>query len=159
MQGACLPGRLIYRDGCGGRSMTAPTNNRKVSSYRQSTYFRQVCRGRIYASHGVYPLHCIIGAVATGGIYAAPTNRHTILLLPLGRGRGMPRPYCAMIFIAAQSRDDLGFPLGLSAVFIFCQRPRGVSSKGGTSPAALRGHRPRAFAAYPAARWRTYRSR
>ena len=37
-------------------------------------YFRQVCRGRIYASRAVYPLYRIIGLAATGGIYAAPTN-------------------------------------------------------------------------------------
>ena len=35
--------------------------------------FRQVCRGRIYASRGVYPLYRIAGMAATGGIYAAPT--------------------------------------------------------------------------------------
>ena len=35
--------------------------------------FRQVCRGRIYASRAVYPLGCIFRATATGGIYAAPT--------------------------------------------------------------------------------------
>ena len=37
-------------------------------------YFRQVCRGRIDASRAVLPLYRNIRAVATGGIYAAPTN-------------------------------------------------------------------------------------
>ena len=35
--------------------------------------FRQVCRGRIYASRAVCPLGRFTGLAATGGIYAAPT--------------------------------------------------------------------------------------
>ena len=61
---------------------------------------RQVCRGRIVASRAVYPLYRIIGTTAAGGIYAAPTNRPTMFTLPFCRGRGVPRPYRAMIFIA-----------------------------------------------------------
>ncbi len=55
--------------------------------------FRQVCRGRIYASRAVYPLYRIIGTVATGGIIAVPTSQPVNLLFPYGRGRGVPRPY------------------------------------------------------------------
>ena len=36
--------------------------------------FRQVCRGRIYASRGVYPLYRVTGMAATGGIVAVPTD-------------------------------------------------------------------------------------
>ena len=61
----------------------------------ENANFRQVCRGRIYASRGVCPLYRIIGAAATGGIYAAPTNQPIIFITIYGRGRGMPRPYRA----------------------------------------------------------------
>ena len=37
-------------------------------------YFRQVCRGRIYASRAVLPLGRFVGRAATGGIVAVPTN-------------------------------------------------------------------------------------
>ena len=33
-----------------------------------------------------------------------------IIVLPLGRGRGMPRPYCAMIFYCPVGRGDLTPP-------------------------------------------------
>ena len=36
--------------------------------------FRDIRRGRIYASRAVCPLGCIVGTAATGGIYAAPTE-------------------------------------------------------------------------------------
>ena len=62
--------------------------------------FRQVCRGRIYASRAIFPLYRIIGAAATGGIYAAPTNQSVMFIIIYSRGRGMPRPYRAVIFIA-----------------------------------------------------------
>ena len=55
--------------------------------------FRQVCRGRIYASRAGYPLYRMIGTAAAGGIYAAPTSQPIIFILVYGRGRGMPRPY------------------------------------------------------------------
>ena len=55
--------------------------------------FRQVCRGRIYASRAVCPLGCVIGMVAAGGIYAAPTNQIIMFIIIYGRGRGIPRPY------------------------------------------------------------------
>ena len=51
-------------------------------------YVRQVCRGRIYASRGVYPLGCIAGMAATGGIYAAPTSQPILFIIVYGRGRG-----------------------------------------------------------------------
>ena len=49
--------------------MVAPTSPLKL----KLRLFRQVCRGRIYASRAVYPLYRIIGTAAAGGIYAAPT--------------------------------------------------------------------------------------
>ena len=55
--------------------------------------FRQVCRGRIYASRAVYPLYRMIGTAAAGGIYAAPTSQPIIFIIVYGRGRGVPRPY------------------------------------------------------------------
>ena len=42
----------------------------------------------------------ISGTAATGGIYAAPTSQPVIFIIIFGRGRGIPRPYCAMAFIA-----------------------------------------------------------
>ena len=36
----------------------------------------------------------------TGGIYAAPTSQTIMFTLPFCRGRGLPRPYRAMFFIA-----------------------------------------------------------
>ena len=47
-----------------GGAYPAPTNYRKVRSYRQDAYFRQVCRGRIDASRAVCPLDCIVGKIA-----------------------------------------------------------------------------------------------
>ena len=52
-------------------------------------------------ARAVYPVVRNIRAVATGGIYAAPTNQPIIFIIINGRGRGVPRPYRAMIFIAA----------------------------------------------------------
>ena len=48
----------------------------------------------------VYPVYCIARMAATGGIYAAPTNQPVSFSFPFGRGRGMPRPYRVVIFIA-----------------------------------------------------------
>ena len=64
-----------------------------TSGYRQSTHFRHVCRGRIYASRAVYPLYRMIGTAAAGGIYAAPTSQPIRFIIVYGRGRGVPRPY------------------------------------------------------------------
>ena len=96
--GALFHDASYYRLGCKEGSRPLPTNNRKASSYWKSTYFRQVCRGRIYASRGVYPLGRFAGMAATGGIYAAPTNHPGIFILVYGRGLGIPRPYRAIIF-------------------------------------------------------------
>ena len=54
-----------------GGACPAPTSPLKLKLH----LFRQVCRGRIYASRAVYPLYRIIGTAAAGGIYAAPTDR------------------------------------------------------------------------------------
>ena len=69
-----LPGRLALAQNSKEGSRPLPTNNREVSSYRQSTRLRQVCRGRIVPSRAVYPVVRNIRAAATGGIYAAPTD-------------------------------------------------------------------------------------
>ena len=70
---------------------SAPTSPLKLKLH----LFRQVCRGRIYASRAAYPLYRIIGTAAAGGIYAAPTSQPILFILVYGRGRGMPRPYKA----------------------------------------------------------------
>ena len=57
-------------------------------------------------ARGVYPLYRIAGVAATGGIYAAPTNQTIMFALPLGRGRGMPRPYRAVVFYCPVGRGD-----------------------------------------------------
>mgnify|MGYP004504904213 CR=1 FL=1 len=72
-----------------GRTCPAPTSPLKLKPH----LFRQVCRGRIYASRAVYPLYRMIGTAAAGGIYAAPTSQPILFILVYGRGRGMPRPY------------------------------------------------------------------
>ena len=54
---------------------------------------RRVCRGRIYASRGIYPVYRIIGTAVAGGIYAAPTSQPILFIIVYGRGRGTPRPY------------------------------------------------------------------
>ena len=74
-----------------GGACPAPTSPLKLKLH----LFRQVCRGRIYASRAVYPLYRIIGTAAAGGIYAAPTSQPIIFILVYGCGRGMPRPYKA----------------------------------------------------------------
>ena len=66
-----FPGRFFYKANGHGRAMLAPTSPLKLKLH----LFRQVCRGRIYASRAVYPLYRIIGTAAAGGIYAAPTNQ------------------------------------------------------------------------------------
>ena len=73
--------------------MLAPTGPLKLKLH----LFRQVCRGRIYASRAVYPLYRIIGTAAAGGIYAAPTSQPILFILVYGRGRGVPRPYILYI--------------------------------------------------------------
>ena len=86
--GALFPVTSYYRLSCTERSRPFPTNCRKASNYRQNACSRRVCRGRIYASRGVYPIYRITGAVATGGIVAVPTAK----AFPLGgRWRGTRR--------------------------------------------------------------------
>ena len=69
-----LPGRLLLPLGR-GRGMPRPYKQPGGKQlYRQSTRLRQVCRGRTVASRGGYPVGCIVRMVATGGIYAAPTE-------------------------------------------------------------------------------------
>ena len=69
--------------------MFAPTSPLKLKLH----LFRQVCRGRVYASRAGYPLYRMIGTAAAGGIYAAPTSQPILFILVYGRGRGVPRPY------------------------------------------------------------------
>ena len=68
---------------------SAPTSPLKLKLH----LFRQVCRGRIYASRAVYPLYRMIVTAAAGGIVAVPTSQPILFILVYGRGRGMPRPY------------------------------------------------------------------
>ena len=56
--------------------------------------------GRIVASRAGCPLNRFAGMAATGGMYAAPTSYPIIFIMAYDRGRGVPRPYRAMIFIA-----------------------------------------------------------
>ena len=72
-----------------GGACPAPTSPLKLKLH----LFRQVCRGRIYASRAVYPLYRIIGTAAAGGIVAVPTSQPILFIIVYGRGRGMPRPY------------------------------------------------------------------
>ena len=83
-----IPESALLRQ-AGGRPMVAPTSPLKLKLH----LFRQVCRGRIYASRAVSPLYRIIGTAAAGGIYAAPTRQPILFILVYGRGRGVPRPY------------------------------------------------------------------
>ena len=82
-------------------SRPLPTNNREISSDRENTNFRQVCRERIYASRAVCPVGCINGMIATGGIYAAPTSQPVISIIIYSRGRGVPRPYGVVVLFIA----------------------------------------------------------
>ena len=69
-----LPGRLLLPLGR-GRGMPRPYKQPGGKQlYRQSTRLWQVCRGRIVASRGGYPVGCIVRMVAMGCIYAAPTE-------------------------------------------------------------------------------------
>ena len=83
-------GRQPQNDKEGSRPL--PTNNRMTSGYRQSTYFRQACRGRIYASRAVCLLVRITGTAATGGIYAAPTEYPLCCCSRKAAGGACPAP-------------------------------------------------------------------
>ena len=65
------------------------------------------------AFRGVYPLGCLVGRIATGGIYAAPTNQPASFSFSFGRGRGLSRPYRAMVFYrpAGEMDNHRKFPL------------------------------------------------
>ena len=78
---------------CTERSRPFPTNNRKASNYRQSTYFPQVCRGRIYASRGVFPVVRNI-RVAARAAYMPPLRmtRKIIITIKPRAGRAPPLP-------------------------------------------------------------------
>ena len=58
------------------------------------------------AFRAVYPIYRIIGTLATGGIYAAPTSQSVIFIIIFGRGRGIPRPYRATYFYCPVGRGD-----------------------------------------------------
>ena len=95
-----LPVTSYFWCGCPPRRMRGevsgsrnkPTHIIAIISKRQgiigeNANFRQVCRGRIYASRAVSPVGCIARMVATGGIYAAPTNQSVMFIIIYGRGR------------------------------------------------------------------------
>ena len=85
-------------------------------------------------ARGVYPLYRIAGVAATGGIYAAPTNQTIMFALPFDRGRGMPRPYCAVVFYCPVGRGDPTPPCGL-AVISHC--PDDCNGRSMTAPTPL----------------------
>ena len=128
----CPVGRGVWRlpQNCTERSRPFPTNNRKARYHRENADFRQVCRGRIYASRGVYPLYRITGAAATGGIYAAPTKQPVKLSSPQNRGRGLPRPYRAFFLNVPAPRALLIYYL-LSLIFYLLKTNRAPADSGG----------------------------
>ena len=90
-----LPGRLALPQNSKEGSRPLPTNNWEVRYNGGNANYRQVCRGRIYASRAIYSVSRFAGSSATGGIYAAPTSQPFIFIIIYGRGQGMPRPYRA----------------------------------------------------------------
>ena len=50
------------------------TTGRQVVIGGKNRLFPAGCRGRIVASSADYPLGCVVGVAAAGGIYAAPTE-------------------------------------------------------------------------------------
>ena len=76
-----------------GRHICRPYGRTEKGTDGAIANFRSVCRGRIDASRAVYPLCRNVRVIATGGIYAAPTDEPVNFAPPFGRGRGMPRPY------------------------------------------------------------------
>ena len=77
------------------------------------------------AFRAVYPIYRIIGTLATGGIYAAPTSQSVIFIIIFGRGRGRPRPYCAVYFYCPVGRGDLTPPRKLA---VTARRQGGVKT-------------------------------
>ena len=83
-------------------SRPLPTNNRMTSGYRQSTHFRRVCRGRIYASRAVSRLVRLAAKSRAG--HAPPLPRSK-------KPTPSPRPYIALIQIVRAWRAHLNFYL------------------------------------------------
>ena len=52
------------------------------------------------------PVRSICRYSCTGGIYAAPTSQPILFIIIYGRGRGMPRPYRAVVFYCPVGRGD-----------------------------------------------------
>ena len=64
----------------------------------------------------ICPLYRICPDDCTGGIYAAPTDRTVNFTLPLGHGRGVPRPYRAVVFYCPVGRGDPTPPCDLPVI-------------------------------------------
>ena len=77
-----LPGSLRFRKAVRRGQDPSLQITRRQGIIGKNANFRQVCRGRIYAPRGVCPLYRNIRAVATGGIYAAPTDLPVMFTLP-----------------------------------------------------------------------------
>ena len=61
------------------------------------------CRGEHCSPVRFFRYIVISGTAATGGIVAVPTSQPVIFIIILGRGRGIPRPYLAMICLLQYS--------------------------------------------------------
>ena len=84
-------------------SRPLPTNSREVDNNREIQISGRFVGNGLDRSVPFTRYIVISGAAATGGIYAAPTNQPVVFIIIYtvaiyGRGRGMPRPYRAMIF-------------------------------------------------------------
>ena len=100
--GALFSDTSYCRLGCKEGSRPLPTNNREIGSYRQSTYFRQVCRGRIYASRAVLRYIAIFAWLQRAAFMPPLQSTRKIVIVAKSRaGHAPPLP-----------RNDLYCPVG-----------------------------------------------
>ena len=76
---------------CPERVRPFPTNSRKVRYNWGNANFRQVCRGRIYASRAVCPLGCITGMIARAE-YMPPLQSTRIVVIAVKPRAGLAPP-------------------------------------------------------------------
>ena len=93
--------------------------------------YRQVCRGRIYASRAVYPLCCAVGMAATGGMYAAPTNDPLCCCNRKTAGGAYPAPTARWFFLTHST--DTRIPTRSKCVGDCSARPPPSYAGGGYS--------------------------
>ena len=119
-----------------GRHICRPYGRTEKGTDGAIANFRSVCRGRIDASRAVYPLCRNVRVIATGGIYAAPTDEPVNFAPPSGRGRGMPRPYekgfpqKGEAFRAVYSAGDSGADSGAGSAGVSGAGASGAGSAG-----------------------------